>query len=98
MLRQKHFNFIDKYREEAFTTIKAVVKQVIFCCNYFLYINVSWLQLVIEELAASDSGEGDVRLTGTGEQLQVLSLPQWCHLLEKATDTLLKLLRHVKVN
>ena len=29
MLRQKHFNFIDKYKEEAFTTIKAVVKQVL---------------------------------------------------------------------
>jgi len=33
MLRQKHFNFIDTYKDEAFTTIKAVVKQVImlFC-------------------------------------------------------------------
>jgi vacuolar protein sorting-associated protein 54 len=29
MLHQKHFSFIDTYREEAFTTIKAVVKQVI---------------------------------------------------------------------
>jgi hypothetical protein len=38
-----------------------------------------------------------VRLTGTGEQLQVLSLPQWCQLLEKATTTLLKLIHHVKV-
>lgn len=55
------------------------------------------LQLVIEELAASDSGEGEVRLTGTGDQLQVLSLPQWCHLLKRATNTLLKLINHVKV-
>ena len=29
MLRQKHFHFIDTYKDEAFTTIKAVVKQVI---------------------------------------------------------------------
>jgi vacuolar protein sorting-associated protein 54 len=29
MLHQKHFHFIDTYKDEAFTTIKAVVKQVI---------------------------------------------------------------------
>jgi hypothetical protein len=29
MLRQKHFHFIDTYKDEAFTTIKAAVKQVI---------------------------------------------------------------------
>ncbi|CAG2061936.1 unnamed protein product, partial [Timema podura] len=28
MLREKHFQFIDMYKEEAFTTIKAIVKQV----------------------------------------------------------------------
>jgi vacuolar protein sorting-associated protein 54 len=35
MLRQKHFHFIDTYKDEAFTTIKAVVKQVIvpFLCS-----------------------------------------------------------------
>lgn len=63
---------------------------------YFLFC-ILVMQLVIEELAASDSGEGDVRLTGTGEQLQVLSLPQWCHLLERAATTLLRLIHHVKV-
>jgi hypothetical protein len=33
MLHQKHFHFIDTYKDEAFTTIKAVVKQVsvLFC-------------------------------------------------------------------
>ena len=31
MLRQKNFEFIDKYKEEAFTTIKAIVKQVDYC-------------------------------------------------------------------
>jgi hypothetical protein len=29
MLRQNHFDFIDTYKDEAFTTIKAVMKQVI---------------------------------------------------------------------
>jgi hypothetical protein len=29
MLRQKHFDFIDTYKDEAFTAIKAVMKQVI---------------------------------------------------------------------
>ncbi|XP_021939639.1 vacuolar protein sorting-associated protein 54 [Zootermopsis nevadensis] len=29
MLHQKHFNFVDTYKDEAFTTIKAVVKQIV---------------------------------------------------------------------
>jgi vacuolar protein sorting-associated protein 54 len=29
MLRQNHFDFIDTYKAEAFTAIKAVMKQVI---------------------------------------------------------------------
>ncbi|KAK3932956.1 Vacuolar protein sorting-associated protein 54 [Frankliniella fusca] len=29
LLRQKHFNFIDTYKSEAFTTIRAVVKQLV---------------------------------------------------------------------
>ncbi|XP_059476714.1 vacuolar protein sorting-associated protein 54 [Neocloeon triangulifer] len=80
MLRQKYFNFANKYKEEAFTSIKAKVKQ-----------------LVIEEIAASDSGEGDVRLTGSGEQLQGLPLTRWQHLLQRTAETLLKIVHHVKV-
>ncbi|CAB3381281.1 Hypothetical predicted protein [Cloeon dipterum] len=80
MLRQKYFNFANKYKEEAFTSIKATVKQ-----------------LVIEEIAANDSGEGDMRLTGTGEQLQGLSLNQWRQLLERTAEALLRVVNHVKV-
>ncbi|XP_047119390.1 vacuolar protein sorting-associated protein 54 [Schistocerca piceifrons] len=79
MLRQKHLNFIDTYKEEAFTTIKAVVKQI-----------------VIEEVAASDSTDNEVALTGVGDQLQGLAISDWLHLLRRTTGTLLQLLTRVK--
>jgi vacuolar protein sorting-associated protein 54 len=79
MLRQKHFHFIDTYKDEAFTTIKAVVKQ-----------------MVIEVVAASDSGDFELALTGLGDQLQGLELQDWLHLLENTTSTLLCLVHRVK--
>ncbi|KAJ9582809.1 hypothetical protein L9F63_022850, partial [Diploptera punctata] len=76
MLRQKHFHFIDTYKDEAFTTIKAVVKQLL--------------------IAASDSGDTELALTGLGDQLQGLDLHDWLNLLESTTSTLLRLIHRVK--
>lgn len=36
MLRKSRFNFVDVYREEAFTAVKAIVKQVSIECNTFI--------------------------------------------------------------
>ncbi|GLH01415.1 Vacuolar protein sorting-associated protein 54 [Gryllus bimaculatus] len=79
MLRQKHFHFIDTYKEEAFTTVKAVVKQ-----------------MVIEVMAASDSGDSELALTGQGDQTQALSLSDWLGLLRNTTHTLMQLIHRVK--
>ncbi|PNF33403.1 Vacuolar protein sorting-associated protein 54 [Cryptotermes secundus] len=79
MLRQNHFDFIDMYKDEAFTAIKAVMKQ-----------------MVIEVIAASDTGDSELALTGLGDQLQVLELHDLLHLLENATSTLMCLVHRVK--
>lgn len=78
LLRQKHFNFIDTYKSEAFTTIRAVVKQ-----------------LVIEVVAASDGISNDADLS-LGDQMQALSVSEWFNLIQRATDTLMNLVLHVK--
>lgn len=36
MLRKSRFNFVDVYREEAFTAVKAIVKQVSTKWNTFM--------------------------------------------------------------
>lgn len=36
MLRKSRFNFVDVYREEAFTAVKAIVKQVSIKCITFI--------------------------------------------------------------
>nr|CAD7451911.1 unnamed protein product [Timema tahoe] len=79
MLREKHFQFIDMYKEEAFTTIKAIVKQ-----------------MVIEVVAASESGDTEMALTGLGDQLQGVNLEDWLRLMEDTTETLLRLIHRVK--
>lgn len=50
-------------------------------------------QLVIEVISA---GEAEICLTGAGEEAQSLSIGEWIALLEKATVTLLKLLRRIR--
>nr|CAD7261959.1 unnamed protein product [Timema shepardi] len=79
MLREKHFQFIDMYKEEAFTTIKAIVKQ-----------------MVIEVVAASESGDTEMALTGLGDHLQGVDLEDWLRLMEDTTETLLRLIHRVK--
>jgi len=55
-------------------------------------------QMVIEVVAASDSGDSELALTGLGDQLQGLELQDWLHLLENTTSTLLCLVHRVKVS
>jgi vacuolar protein sorting-associated protein 54 len=55
-------------------------------------------QIVIETVAASDSGDSELALTGQGDQLQGLELHDWLHLLENTTSALMCLLHRVKVN
>ncbi|XP_055379265.1 vacuolar protein sorting-associated protein 54 [Condylostylus longicornis] len=76
LLRENNYSFIDGYKEEAITAIKANIKQ-----------------MVIEIIASSDA---EVCLTGAGEEAQSLSIPDWIQLLDKATITLLKLLKRVQ--
>ncbi|KAJ4449356.1 hypothetical protein ANN_00754 [Periplaneta americana] len=53
--------------------------------------------MVIEVIAASDSGDSELALTGlVGDQLQGLELHDWLHLLESTTSTLLCLVHRVK--
>jgi vacuolar protein sorting-associated protein 54 len=58
----------------------------------------SFQQMVIEVIAASDTGDSELALTGLGDQLQGLELNDWLHLLENATSTLMCLVRRVKVS
>lgn len=51
---------------------------------------------MIEVIAASDSGDTELVLTGLGDQLQSLALHDWIHLLENTTHTLLQLIQRVK--
>jgi hypothetical protein len=55
-------------------------------------------QMVIEVIAASDSGDSELVLTGLGDQLQGLELQDWLHLLKNTTSTLLCLVHRVKVS
>jgi len=55
-------------------------------------------QMVIEVIAASDSGDSELALTGLGDQLQGLELQDWLHLLENTTSILLCLVHRVKVS
>ncbi|XP_067009961.2 vacuolar protein sorting-associated protein 54 [Anabrus simplex] len=80
MLRQKHLHFIDTYKDEAFTAIKTVVKQ-----------------MVIEVLAASDTGDSELGVTGHGDTMQHgMALPDWLNVLQNTTHTLMKLIKRVK--
>ena len=54
--------------------------------------------MVIEVIAASDSGDSELALTGLGDQLQGLELHDWLNLLESTTRTLLRLVHRVKVS
>jgi len=54
--------------------------------------------MVIEVIAASDSGDSELALTGLGDQLQGLELHDWLHLLENTTSTLMCLVHRVKVS
>jgi vacuolar protein sorting-associated protein 54 len=58
----------------------------------------SFQQMVIEVIAASDTGDSELALTGLGDQLQGLELHDLLHLLENATSTLMCLVRRVKVS
>lgn len=51
-------------------------------------------QLVIEVIASSDA---EICLTGAGEEAQSLTLQEWILLLESATDSLMKLLKRVRL-
>lgn len=53
-------------------------------------------QLVIEVVAASDviSNDSDLSL---GDQMQALPVSEWFGLIQRATDTLMNLVLHVKV-
>lgn len=54
--------------------------------------------MVIEVIAAGDTGDSELVLTGLSDQLQGLELHDWLHLIENATSTLLCLVHRVKVS
>lgn len=76
LLRQKNFQFIETYKEEATATVRAMIKE-----------------MLIGVLA---SGDGEICLTGAGEESQALSISEWVTLLETATIRLLKLLGRIR--
>ncbi|XP_046388598.1 vacuolar protein sorting-associated protein 54 isoform X3 [Ischnura elegans] len=88
MLRRKHFDFIETYKEEAFTTIKALMKQI---------MNT---RIVIEAVAASDSKEVEDFNTSQEQQhhnpLPGLHLSEWTKVLQRCTSSLLLLIGRVK--
>lgn len=48
-------------------------------------------------VAASDGISNDADLS-LGDQMQALSVSEWFNLIQRATDTLMNLVLHVKVN
>jgi hypothetical protein len=55
-------------------------------------------QMVIEVIAAGDTGDSELTLTGQNDQLQGLELHDWLHLVENSTSTLMCLVHRVKVS
>ncbi|VDI22077.1 vacuolar protein sorting-associated protein 54 [Mytilus galloprovincialis] len=77
MIRKDKFNFVDMYREEAFTAIRACVKQTV-------------VEAVSE---ADNVETSDDNVTSLGDQMRMLDYKQWMELLCKIFSNLLILLK-----
>lgn len=87
MLRRQSFSFVDSYWKETFATIKATIKQT-----------------VIEIVAESDSpmlcsnSDHTADAFTLDEQLKLLTIEEWVHLLRNTANALKILLERIEVN
>lgn len=77
MIRKDKFNFVDMFREEAFTAIRSAVKQTV-------------VEAVSE---ADNVETPDDNVTSLGDQMRMLDYKQWMELLNKIFSNLLVLLK-----
>lgn len=80
MLRKSRFNFVDVYREEAFTAVKAIVKQTV----------------VEAVSVAENVDTEDGSVSSLADQMRMLNYPQWMDLLKQIFSNLLVHLKRAK--
>ncbi|XP_071445238.1 vacuolar protein sorting-associated protein 54 isoform X2 [Hetaerina americana] len=83
MLRRKHFDFIETYKEEAFTTIKALMKQIV------IEAVAASDSKEVEDFNTSAEQQQQNPLPG-------LHLSEWTKVLQRCTSSLLLLVGRVK--
>ncbi|XP_062585226.1 vacuolar protein sorting-associated protein 54-like, partial [Saccostrea cucullata] len=80
MLRKSRFNFVNVYREEAFTAFKAIVKQTV-------------VEAVSE---AENVDTEDENITSLADQMRMLNYSQWMELIKQIFSNLLVHLNRAK--
>jgi len=100
-LSRNNYSFINTQSLKYKLLYTGISYEIYLCGSLTKYSKLcinSLQQMVIEVIAASDSGDSELALTGLGDQLQGLELQDWLHLLESTTSTLLCLVHRVKVS